>query len=137
MSRIKELGDRFEEIVRRRKSIDTEDKILSGEAEKVEQELLEEMVADGCQNIKRESGMTFYRAEDKFVGVADGVDKEELVARLANDDNFRDIVKTSVDFRTLRTRLNEIEENQEVAVDPAITAMLKLTSKHRVKYRSS
>ena len=132
---MKELQDRFESIVRRRKLIGGEDDLLSKELEKVESELLEEMIQNGQQNIKTETGMTLFRATDKFVSEAEGVSKQELVEILANQPQFQDIVKTSVDLRTLRTRLREIEENNEQLPDEVVRS-IKVYEKERVRFRS-
>lgn len=132
---MKELQDRFEAIVRRRKLIGGEDELLSKELEKVESELLEEMIQNGQQNIKTETGMTLFRATDKFVSEAEGVSKQELVEILANQPQFQDIVKTSVDLRTLRTRLREIEENNEQLPDEVVKS-IKVFEKERVRFRS-
>ena len=133
-SRLKELQDEFVALVKRKKDSEDLAKVCSDRLRAVEQELLEQMIEHGQQNIKTESGTTLYRAEEQFAGVADGFEKEDLVRELANIEQFADLVKTSVDLRSLNSRLKEIEKNGDT-LDPQVAKLVKITKIQRIRHR--
>lgn len=100
----------------------------------LEQRLLEAMAEAGMQSLKLETGQTIYRQTDTYAGVADGFTKETLAELLANEDQFRDLVKPQLNLMSLRARIREIEEAGEQLPD-VVRQQVKMNEVHRVKVR--
>lgn len=133
--KIGELAARFGELVASKSRHAKEEKACAEEISQIEEQLLEEMGSEGLQNVKLASGMTLYRRVDKFVAVAEGFTKDQLVAELAQHDQTRDLVAPNYNAISLRSRLNEIEGNGETLPE-GLSRMIRIVEKDRVGYRS-
>ena len=135
MATIGELAEQVAELVRKKKDAASSEATYKKELDKLSEELLEKMTDDGIQNIKTASGMTLYKRCDKYYGVADGYEKEELVEALANCDLTRDIVQANYNAITLRSRMTEIALHGTELPDE-LKKMLKVTEVYKVGHNS-
>jgi hypothetical protein len=135
MATIGELAAEFETLVRIKKNAADTESQCNKDIERVQQQLLDMMSDEGLPSIKMDSGMTLFRRCEKYYGVAEGHEKDELVNALANCDLTRDLVSANYNANTLRSRMAEIEANGEVLPEE-VTRLLKLTEKYKVGHRS-
>lgn len=129
-----DLGAEFEELMRRKKRCADEDKAIAARIAELEMELLEEMTANGLQNMTTTGGMSLFKRVDRFVAVADGYTKEQLVHELAQHDQTRDLVAPTYNANSLRSRLREIEENGE-ELPESLARLIKIIERDRIGHR--
>jgi hypothetical protein len=130
-----ELAQKYADAIRRKKSAETSVKDMSSEADKLEQQLLDEMGAEGLDTIKTSCGMTLYRRTDKFYGVAEGATKEDLVKALGRYEQTADLVTVSFNSISLKARVREIESCGE-QMPEEVMSLLKVTERDKVGHRS-
>lgn len=136
MSGATELGRKFAELVERKKRNASDEADISKQMAAVEESLLNAMSEEGLQNLKLDSGLTLYRATDKFYGAAEGVEKSDLVKELGRHQQTMDLVEPNYNANSLRARMKEIEANGE-SLPPELEKMIHVTEKFRVRHRSS
>ena len=129
-----ELGAEFATAHAAKSKHEADAKEVGALVSALEQRLLEAMAEAGMQSLKLETGQTIYRQTDTYAGVADGFTKEGLAELLANEDQFRDLVKPQLNLMSLRARIREIEEAGEQLPD-VVRQQVKLNEVHRVKVR--
>ena len=129
-----ELGAEFAAAHATKSQHEADAKDAGARVSALEQRLLEAMAEAGMQSLKLETGQTIYRQTDTYAGVADGFTKEALAELLANEDQFRDLVKPQLNLMSLRARIREIEEAGEQLPD-VVRQQVKMNEVHRVKVR--
>ena len=129
-----ELGAEFAAAHAAKSKHEADAKEVGALVSTLEQRLLEAMAEAGMQSLKLETGQTIYRQTDTYAGVADGFTKEGLAELLANEDQFRDLVKPQLNLMSLRARIREIEDAGEQLPD-VVRQQVKLNEVHRVKVR--
>lgn len=134
LNELTKLADRYAELHSRKSQLETDAKTLGEEVGKIEQLLLEAMAESGLQNLKLKTGHTVYRQTDVYAGVADGFTKDGLTELLANQDQFRDLVKPALNMMSLRARIREIEDAGDTLPE-VIQQQVKMNEVHRVKVR--
>ena len=135
MASLGELAEKFGKLMESKARHSKEEKACAEEIAAIEDLLLEEMGSAGFDNVKLKSGMCLYRRIDKFVAVADGYTKEQLVNELAQHDQTRDLVVAQYNANSLRSRLKEIETNGE-SLPEELSRMIKIVERDRVGHRS-
>ena len=131
-----ELARKFAELIKSKKHNETLEKDLSLEMSRLEEQLLNAMSDEGVQNISLDTGMTVYRATDRFYVAAEGVIKERLVLELGRHPQTMDLVAPNYNANSLRARMKEIEANGEDLPDE-LKQIIHVTEKFRVRHRSS
>lgn len=134
LNELTKLADRYAELHSRKSQLEADAKTFGEEAGKIEQLLLEAMAESGLQNLKLKTGQTVYRQTDVYAGVADGFTKDGLTELLANQDQFRDLVKPALNMMSLRARIREIEDAGDTLPE-VIQQQVKMNEVHRVKVR--
>lgn len=129
-----ELAAEFERLVLAKKRISVQESELNVSIDEVQDQLLEKMGEEGCQNWKTTNGMTLYRRTDKFPGVAEGFTKEQLIQELGRHPQTMDLVSPNYNSNSLRSRLKEIEENGE-SLPEELSRMIKITEKEKVGHK--
>lgn len=135
MSKLSELAAQFAELTKRKTKCATEEKDVNVQISRIEEQLIEEMANEGVQNFKLLDGPNLYRRVDKFYGPAEGVSKQDLVTELAAHPQTMDLVETTFNSNSLRSRMKEIEANGET-VPESLQQKLNVFEKHRIGYRS-
>lgn len=115
MSDIFELADKLKELKARKKELEDAAKEISTEIETVDQEMVQMMIDQEMQNFSR-AGTLFYLNTKTYASpVAEK--KPELFTAL-KDEGFGDLIKETVDSRSLSAFVNEqIEENDDKLPD--------------------
>lgn len=115
MSDIFELADKLKELKARKKELEDAAKEISTEIETVDQEMVQMMIDQEMQNFSR-AGTLFYLNTKTYTSpVAEK--KPELFTAL-KDEGFGDLIKETVDSRSLSAFVNEqIEENDDKLPD--------------------
>lgn len=131
-----ELARQFSKLIEQKKKNDTAEKDIALQMSRLEEQLINAMSEEGVQNISLDTGMTVYRKTDKFYGAAEGVSKEDLVQELGRHPQTMDLVAPSYNANSLRSRMKEIESNEE-SLPEELKRMIHVTEKFRVGYRSS
>ena len=129
-----EKAKQYSELLKQLQSQNKEQKTLEDQKSTLEQELVDAMADEGVPQIKLENGMTLFRRTDTFWGVADGIEKEELVNVLANHPRTMDLIAPNYNANSLRSRVNEIVENGEL--DDTLARVLKKIEKPKIGYRN-
>ena len=129
-----ELGAEFASAHATKSQHEADAKDAGSRVSALEQRLLEAMAEAGMQSLKLETGQTIYRQTDTYAGVADGFTKETLAELLANEDQFRDLVKPQLNLMSLRARIREIQDAGE-PLPEVVQQQVKLNEVHRVKVR--
>ena len=135
MSSLKVLAEKYATLLEAKKKSELTAKEVTEEISAIEQELYDALMDADWQSITSTSGLTLYRRTDRFYGVAEGRSKQELVSALANHEQTRDLVEANYNANSLRSRIKEIETNGET-VPEEISALLKVSEKYRIGYRS-
>lgn len=134
LNELTELGALFANAHTVKSQRESDAKEVGQEVTRLEQLLLNAMAEAGLPSFRLSTGQTIYRQTDSYAGVADGHTKEELAEALANEDQFRDLIKPQLNLMSLRARMREIEEAGESLPD-VIRQQVKINEVHRVKVR--
>lgn len=131
---LSELAKQYEALLKCVQGHRGDLKKIEEDKDRLEQQLIDAMIDAGFPQIKLDSGLTLYTRNDVFWSAADGVSKEELISVLANNPRTTDLVSASYNANSLRSRINEIVENDEM--DDDLARVLKKFEKPRIGYRS-
>lgn len=133
LSELDKLMEQYEECAKAKKGLEAEAKVSGEVLQRLEQEILEALVAAGTQNYRTARGYTFFRrtetyfspkprldADGNVLKNASGVTvtlRDDLINALANHPNFMDLVAPNYNANSLQSRLREWLRNNEELPD--------------------
>lgn len=107
MSNIFELADELKNLKKNKKELENETKLITDQINQIEQQLVESMIDQEMQNFSR--GGTLFYLNTRFHASPVPEKKEELYQTL-KEQGFSDLVKETVNSRTLDGFVKEQKE---------------------------
>lgn len=152
LSELDKLMEQYEQSLAAKKGLEAEAKLSGEVVDRLEQEILEAMVAAGTQNYKTARGYTFFRRTETYfspkarVGVdgnvlknASGVTvtlRDDLINALANHPTFMDLVAPNYNANSLQSRLREwLRNNEELPKE--LAPLVNVTTVEKLGVNSS
>lgn len=129
-----DLADELEELTENKKELEGKVKELNKEIERVQEQLVQEMVDHEVQNFTRQ-GKMFYLQTATYVSGISG--EQENLMQVLKDQGFDDIVKETVHPQTLKGFVKEQIDEEGGELPDWLQGLVNVYEKEQVRMRKS